>query len=276
MTNAIEKKLLLTLHDWPLKSLYSQFIHSLFTINNYLKTITVFLGVAVVCLATETIFADSTFIVPGEFTLAEANSSDNAPLGAVSTQQIFQQVFSPALLTDLSIGELITGIGFRVEGNESALPAQTISEFDIGLGQSANAPGNLSATFADNLGSDFTTVRSGPLTINAGDFPGGSSPNNFGWISFQTPYVYQGGDLLVQIAYQGFSLGRDADAAYPYDSSLAQTAFGSDYNSTTADEGLYNEAIVMGFSVSPVPEPSAPVLFGVGASVFILRRARND
>jgi hypothetical protein len=232
-----------------------------------------------ICLAATTVFADQTVIVPGEFMLADANTSDNAPLGAISSQQIFQQVFSSALLTNLSIGELITGIGFRVEGNESALPAQTISEYDVSLSQSANAPGNLSATFADNRGADFTTVRSGPLTINAGDFPGGSSLNNFGWISFSTPYQYKGGDLLVEVAYQGFFMGRDADAAYPYDSSLAETSFGSLYNSTTADEGLYNEALVIGFSTSlsitPVPEPSSAVMFGIGSLLLIFRVRRK-
>ena len=234
-----------------------------------------------ICLMSATVLADQTVIVPGEFTVADANTSDNAPLGAISSQQLFQQVFSSALLTNLSIGELITGIGFRVDGNESALPAQTISEYNISLSQSANAPGNLSTTFADNRGADFTTVRSGPLTINAGDFPGGNSPNDFGWISFSTPYQYQGGNLLIEIAYQGFSLGRDADAAYPYDSSLTQTAFGSSYNSTTADEGLYNEALVTGFTTMPapvlvpVPEPAAPVIFGAGALLVVLRWARR-
>jgi hypothetical protein len=147
------------------------------------------------------------------------------------------------------------------------------------LSQSPNAPGNLSATFADNRGADFTTVRSDPLTINAGDFPGGGSPNDFGWITFSTPYEYLGGDLLVEVAYQGFSLGRDADAAYPYDSSLAQTAFGNDFNSTTADAGLYNEAIVMGFmtatNITPVPEPSAAVMFGIGSLLLVFRARRR-
>jgi hypothetical protein len=233
-----------------------------------------------ICLVATTVFADQTIIVPGEFTLADANTSDNAPLGAISSQQHFQQVFSTSLLSSLSIGELITGIGFRVEANESALPAQTITSYNIGLGQSANAPGNLSATFADNRGADFTTVRSGPLTINAGDFPGGTSLNDLGWISFSTPYQYEGGDLLVEISYEGFSSGRDVDAAWPYDSSLAETSFGSSYNSTTADEGLYNEAIVTGFTtesnIEPVPEPSAVIMFGVGALLFVLRHARRN
>ncbi len=233
-----------------------------------------------ICLVAATAFANQTVIVPGEFTVADADTSDNAPLGAISTQQTFQQVFSSSLLSSLSIGELIPGIGFRVEANESALPAQTISEFDISLGQSVNSPGNLSATFADNRGANFTTVRSGPLTINANDFPSGGSPNNFGWISFSTPYQYEGGNLLVEISYEGFSFGRDADAAYPYDSSLAETSFGSDYDSTTADEGLYNEAIVTGFStksnLAPVPEPAASILFGAGALLFVFRRVRRN
>lgn len=235
--------------------------------------------VVAICLAAATVFADQTFTVPGEFAQAGANTSDNAPLGAISDQQIFQQVFSSSLLTDLSIGELITGIGFRVAGNESALPAQTISEYDISLSQSSHAPGDLSTTFADNRGSDFTTVRSGPLTINADDFPGDGSPNSFGWISFTTPYEYQGGDLLVEVAYQGFSVGRDADAAYPYDSSLAQTAFGSSYNSATADEGLYNEALVMSFStasnITPVPEPSAAIMCGIGSLLIVFHARRR-
>jgi hypothetical protein len=154
-----------------------------------------------------------------------------------------------------------------VNGTETALPAQTIPIYDISLSESPNAPGSLSATFADNRGTDFLTVRSGPLTVNAGDFPGGSSPNTFGWIPFSTPYQYQGGDLLIEVDYQGFSAGRDADAVWSYSANLGQTAFGTGYNSTTADAGIYAEALVMGFSImsAPVPEPSVSLIFGIGS-----------
>jgi hypothetical protein len=227
-----------------------------------------------ICLSAATAVADENFIVPGEFSLADAGSSDNAPLGA--TEQHFQQVFAGSLLTDLSVGDLINGIGFRVNGGESELPAQTILNYEISLSQSPNSPGNLSATFANNRGSDFQTVRSGPLTINAGDFPGGNSPNDIGWLMFSTPYAYQGGDLLIEVAFEGFTSGRNADAAYPYTLNLAQTAFGTGYNSTTADAGLYNEAIVMGLSttssIAPVPEPSASLLFAAGCFLLIIKR----
>ena len=230
-----------------------------------------------ICLTAATVFADQTNIVPGQFALAEAGSSDNAPLGA--SEQHFQQMFSSALLTNFSVGNWIDGIAFRVDGNETAVPAQTIPIYDISLSESPNAPGSLSATFADNRGADFLTVRSGALTLNAGDFPGGSSPNNFGWISFSTPYQYQGGDLLIEVAYQGFSAGRNADAVYPFTANLAQTAFGNGYSSTTADAGLYAEALVMGFSISsvdPIPEPSAFFMLGVGFLLLVLRPSRKN
>ena len=231
-----------------------------------------------ICLTAATVFADQTIIVPGQFALAEAGSSDNAPLGA--SEQHFQQVFSSALLTNLSVGNWIDGIAFRVEGNETTLPAQTIPIYNISLSQSPNVPGSLSATFANNRGADFLTVRSGALTLNAGDFPGGSSPNTFGWISFSTSYQYQGGDLLIEVAYQGFLAGRDADTVYPFTANLAQTAFGNGYNSTTADAGLYAEALVMGFSITsvfvPIPEPSAFFMIGVGFFLLVFRPSRKN
>jgi len=232
-----------------------------------------FLGI---CLMANTALADNIVVVPGGFSGTEANSSDNAPLGA--SEQHFQQVFSAALLTNLVAGDLINGIAFRVDGSETSLPAQTVTTYNIGMSQSPNAPGSLSSTFAANRGADYLTVRSGPLAITPGEFSGGSSPNTFGWITFSTPYLYTGGALLVEIAYQGFSIGRDADAAYPYNASLAQTAFGTGFSSTTADAGLYSEALVMGFSVETVgsvPEPSASAMFVVGVLFLGVQRRRK-
>jgi len=230
--------------------------------------------VAGICLTAATVFGDQTFIVPGPYATAEGGSSDNAPLGVV--EQHFQQVFSSALLTNLTVGDWINGIAFRVQGGETALPAQTIPDYNISLSQSPRAPGSLSTTFANNRGADFLTVRSGALTVNAGDFPGGGSPNALGWIPFSIPYQYQGSDLLIEVAFQGFSAGRNVDAIYPYTASLAQTAFGSGFNSTTADAGLYAEALVMGFSVATVPEPSALLLFGAGSWLLVLQWWRKN
>jgi hypothetical protein len=193
-------------------------------------------------------------VVPGTYASTEANSSDNAPLGIAN--QRFQEVISASLLSALHVGDQIVALAFRVQGGETALPAQTIPNYEIRLSQSLNAPGSLSATFADNRGLDEVIARSGSLTINPGDFPGGSSPNSFGWISFTTPYTYRGGNLLIEAAGQSFpGGGRDADAVYPYTAGLAQTAFGTGFGATMADLGFYNESIVLGLQVVPVPEP---------------------
>jgi hypothetical protein len=235
----------------------------------FIKTNVTYKVVIGICLVAATVLADQTFVVPDEYASVEAGSSDNAPLGA--SEQHFQQVYSSALLTNLSVGDWINAIAFRVDEKDTELPAQTIPIYDISLSQSPKPSGNLDATFANNRGADFLTVRSGPLTINAGDFPGGSSPNDFGWIPFSTPYQYQGGDLLIEVNYQGFSAGRNADAVYSYSASLAQTAFGYGYNSTTADAGIYAEALVMGFSImtDPIPEPPAFLMFGIGIVLLI-------
>lgn len=217
------------------------------------------------------------YVVPTANTSAEGNSSDDAPLG-VSGQR-FQQVFSSALLSAFPAGSQILGLGLRVNGGETALPAQTVTTFDIWIGQSLNAPGSLSATFANNRGAG-DLVRQGPLVISAGDFPGGATPNGFGVIPFDIPYEYTGGDLLIEIGYQGFSAGRNADAIYPFTASQAQTAFGSGYSSLTANVGLYNEAIVFAFDLeplAPVPEPAETGLLAMGvlATGIILHHFRK-
>lgn len=216
----------------------------------------------------------SLLVFPDIFTAAEAFGSDTAPLG--TDIQRFQQVYGTPLLTDLNVGDQIIGLTFRVDGTASALPAQTVANYEIRLSRSLNGPGSLSAVFADNRGLDEVIVRSGPLVILPGDLPGGSSPNSFGvLIPFSTPYIYLGGPLLLEVAHDGFPAGgRNADADYPTSLS-AQTAFGNGFAATTADAGLYSEAIVVQFEVTTAPEPRTLLLMGLGpAGLMTLRRKR--
>lgn len=215
-------------------------------------------------------------VVPNQYSNTLANTSDNAPLGAVN--QHFQQDYSGSSLISngLTPGETITAIGFRVAAGESSIPAQTVSDYSIQMGLGVS-PGSMSLTFANN-GSAMTLVRSGALDITAGQFAGGAGVNPFGMIQLSSPYTYTGGDLLIDVSYSGFSNGRDANVEYPYDSSLGQTAFGSGPTSTTADKGLFNEAIVFAFDVLPqsVPEPTTMGFLGWGAlGVFLLQRNRK-
>ena len=47
-------------------------------------------------------------------------------------------------------------------------------------------------------------MKSGPLSIGANQFTAGASPNQFGTlVVLDTPYVYQGGDLVMHFTHPG-------------------------------------------------------------------------
>lgn len=213
--------------------------------------------------------------IPSSVSGVELPSSDNAPLGASS--QRFQQVFDASLLASLTPGDKIYGLTFRIDGGQTSLPAQTVGNYEIRMSQSVNVAGSLSTTFANNHGADQLLVRSGPLTIGAGDFPGGPGPNPFGaFILFNTPYTYIGGPLLLEIGFDSFPNG----GRYVDDSGFlfagAQQLFGSGFGATTADFGSESQAFAMQFLVN-VPEPSSLVLFAAGgAALLALGRLRRS
>ncbi len=213
-----------------------------------------------------------TVVSPPNYANAVAGYMDDAPLGAA--EQHFQQIIAPSLIPGIQVGATITGLGFRVVTGDPSVPAQVVPNYQIWLSQSALNPASMSLTFSQNRGADFTLVRTGSLNITENMFPGGIGLNAMGIIQFTTPYVYQGGSLLIEVAYDSFPLGGvRADAAYPFDTSVARTGFGDGYSATVAD-GLFGEALVMGFQVVPVPEPSF-VLPLAGGLLLLAFYARN-
>jgi hypothetical protein len=211
-------------------------------------------------------------VVPASAAATEASDSIASVLG--SGPRTLQFAYDSTQLGGLTVGSVLTGLAFRLDVTEPAFPF-TLNwlSYNIVLSTSLNNPGVLSPTFANNIGPDAVTVRSGSLTLPAGSFPGGGSPNAFGpTISFTTSYTYMGGDLLLTISHTGNgnqSFGVDAVTDAP---GLYQGLVAASFNAATADAGFATKSPVVQFTA--VPEPGTLTLLLAGS--FALRFRRRD
>ncbi|MEO1836054.1 MAG: hypothetical protein ABGZ49_11235, partial [Akkermansiaceae bacterium] len=117
-----------------------------------------------------------------------------------------QYIYDQSLLGALTPGATLTGMSFRLNGGGSTWPSEdvTFANFDIQVSASNNPAGHLDSAFGENIADDAVMVRSGLLTFLKDAFSAGSSPNDFGPpIPFDTPYTYNGGDLLITIRHTG-------------------------------------------------------------------------
>ncbi len=125
-------------------------------------------------------------------------------------------VYAPEQFQTVGPGTLLTALALRK--NDTApwpVAPTTATSYSIDLSRSLNGPATLSTTVANNVGPDNTTVRSGPLSVLAGEMaaatPGGTAP--FTWqIPFSTPYSYRSGSLLGVFRNTGFASSGDVDA----------------------------------------------------------------
>jgi hypothetical protein len=236
----------------------------------------------------------SLIVIPGATAGVEQGSPDSSPLGGDGHAWRFQMVYGAGLLGGLTSGDIITGLTFRIDAvpegtHNSALPAQTVDNYEIRLSTSVNAPGSMSLVFADNRGADEVIVRSGALTIGAGDFPGGGEPNAFGSIiAFTAPFVYTGGPLLIEIAHDGFDDGRFVDDS-DYGAFDGEQVFGEGFAATGAPNEGYVEPQAMpiqleftrpgGPNQNQLAAPSVLNLFGTALAGLlgfgVVRRQRR-
>src|SRR5262245_24991320 len=142
-------------------------------------------------------------VVPNANAGVEASANSFIPFSAQA--QTFQYLLAASQFAAVPIGSELTSIGWRRDGTESTGPTAAMiwATYDILLSTSLNPIGSLSPTFANNVGPDVTTVRSGSFTLNANALTdiGIATPNPFFVIPFTTPYIYLGGDLLIELRH---------------------------------------------------------------------------
>jgi hypothetical protein len=125
----------------------------------------------------------------------------------------YQLVVGTQELGGLPVGTMITGVTWRLStwiaypSWPGAGSTASYTNYDIYLSSSNNPPGSLSTTYTDNIGPGLVQVRGGPLNLSDVFFQGGAvtpSVNPYGvLIDFTTPYLYQGGDLLLTVRHTG-------------------------------------------------------------------------
>ncbi|RFF31381.1 hypothetical protein [Wenzhouxiangella sediminis] len=207
------------------------------------------------CLATGQLHAAiALIVVPDEAFDSPGNSSTSEPFGATSQctdGMRFQQIIDG----DTIGGGNISGLGFRLDDGQPALGSVTYGDTTIKLSSTTRNPGNMSKTFADNIGSDETLVFQGDFTVSAGT---GSPTNPFDFqLPIDVPFEFDGSshNLLIDVTVENCPAGadgyvfdadtRDVKSEYAFDKD-AGTAAG-----TTSAGGLVTEVVL----TSPPPIP---------------------
>ncbi|MBB4806276.1 hypothetical protein HNP38_001548 [Chryseobacterium defluvii] len=125
-----------------------------------------------------------------------------------NTTRTYQMIIDDSQLTALS-GKYLTSIAFRLPASASASwPATdaTFPSYEIYLSDGVD-PANRQLNFAANVVGTQTQVRSGSLMIPAGSLTTGTDPNAFSYVlTFNTPWQYNGTNLVIEIRHTGSNL----------------------------------------------------------------------
>ena len=216
-------------------------------------------------------YSQTQVVVPSAAATTEGGSREGTALGAFSNT--VHAVINESLLLSSGLvpGDVLTGLSFRVDGNQGS-PIWSVDDYQIRLATSLNSAGNLNDDFTLNRGSDYTVVRSGPLSYDGTEYddgnngPGGS--HEFGEeLTFDTPFTYQGGDLLLEYTHspidnslnmtgvQELSLIDFFTDLSDADGDLAQTFFGESFDATTRGfDSADGRFPVVQFTVAGDPE----------------------
>jgi hypothetical protein len=136
----------------------------------YLSVWAMACGLAVWAMVAGSIAGAAVVVVPNNLAATEGNENNTAPfdigLFGFSSQR-YQQVFAASAFASVSGPQLITQIAFRPDAQTGGAFSSTIPNIQINLSTTSATPDGLSATFANNVGSNDTVVFSGSLSLSS-------------------------------------------------------------------------------------------------------------
>ena len=195
----------------------------------------------------------ATEVVPPAYTSTTGTATFTGPLA--NTPRTYQLLIQSSQIISL-LGKNLTAISWRLPANATAgwpLSDVSFSNYDIYLSESVE-PINRSLTFINNVVGPQRLVRSGVLNVTALTYTFGGSPNAFGpEISFDSSYLYSGGNLLIEIRQAGFSgTTRTVDAIGTSISGYGtqfSACWGSGYAATSGSQGNFSVVKITSDSV---------------------------
>lgn len=145
-------------------------------------------------------------VAPAAYTSVSGNGALNTLVRNTNNPRTYQMQFTSSALGGLPVGARITALGFRLYTNTTvSFPGITTSwsQYQVTLAQAANPISTMSTTFQANM-LNPVLVKSGALSISPNQFTANGNPYPFGTlVVFDTPYVYQGGDLVMYFTHSG-------------------------------------------------------------------------
>lgn len=170
--------------------------------------------------------------------------------GAFGSAITAQMNYVEADLSNLRQGDVITGISFRLNDDQGSFSGMTFSRFEIRVGKGNDS---LTTTFANNFVGAPKLVRSGSLTFVPSDFTFGGSPNSFGRvIKFDVPWVYDGGNLLMEVRSSTPTATLTIDTMTDSEGVDGEATFATNADATTATTAIFAHNWAIAFEVTDV------------------------
>ena len=192
-----------------------------------------------------------TFVVPANLATVEGPGSSGALTAANREQDVYGASYFPTQTM------VITGIRFRPDVNQDGGFAftNTISNIQFSLSSTPTAPYQLSSTFANNIGTNVTTVFSGSLPLSSEYAGPAEGPKAFDMVvNFTTPFVYNpsSGNLLVDIQdYSGEATCHNDCGNSASEMASRVSGVGGNATSGVADDGCSVLEIIYALTNQP-------------------------